>query len=134
MTDTFGRRSFYRTDFGFFTFDRSVLYDSSVYSVTRKVLVLAALMMGLSVMVPVTHSQDGLSVGLRDMGERMSELHNAVDKLIPDVAEMRADIRNIRKDQDDQNTKNNVVIGGMVLFVIERVLSVVFGLKVKDRG
>ena len=103
-----------------------------MYGIARKFLLLASFVFIMAIMVPTTHSQSRLDVGLNDLKDRVVTL----EKLPTEVASIQAKLDEMDKrerDRDDRNSNLFVALtAGIGLFILERVLTVVFGRKLRE--
>ena len=116
---------------GIFIFDPEVLYDMSVYGMTQKILMLAAVVIVACCLVTVTHSQDsGIKFRLDDLHERVVTL----EQLPVKVSEISAKLDAIKDEQQRRESSSTAVETGLVvgigILLIEKLLAV-FGVKLK---
>lgn len=117
--------------YGIFIFEPEVLYDISVYGMTQKLLMLAAVVIVACSLVTVTHSQnDGVKFRLDDLHERVVTLEQLPSK----VSEISAKLDAIKDEQQRRESSSAAVETGLVvgigILLIEKLLAV-FGLKLK---
>ena len=126
-------RSIFRTDRRpLFRYCPDCANDFTMYGIARKFLLLASFVFIMAIMVPTTHSQSRLDVGLNDLKDRVVTL----EKLPTEVASIQAKLDEMDKrerDRDDRNSNLFVALtAGIGLFILERVLTVVFGRKLRE--
>lgn len=115
------------------TIDWAVVKDLSVTSMTRKLLLIVAVIALLCGFVPIrtVDGQDGIHVNLTELNRRADKIETRVDDSVKAISALTARQDDIEKREDQRENLMVWIFTSLVALVGERVAAVIFGAKAR---